>query len=204
MKITVALVLLLSFALQSQAQEMKTIFGPDVEVRPYGSFFMEFSSFNRDGNTELLVSTGGGGALSIGGFYFGGYGQGLSTQNNHQVNFGTEDNPAMRDVELGLRHGGFWLGGDIWRQKIVHLTIDTKLGWGKARWRGTEDFIRDDRIFTFIPQLGAELNFTEFLKVAVTGGYRFVAGSNLPGTSSTDFNSPVLGLTFKVGYFAED
>lgn len=202
MRILLLAALLLGWSQTMLAQEIKTIFGPDVEVTAFGSFFMEFSTVNID-EAELLVSTGGGGALSVGGFYFGGYGQGLSTQNNKMVNFGTDASPDSRDVELGLRHGGFWLGGDIWRREVIHLTIDSKLGWGKVRWIGSDDFIEDDRIFVFAPQLGAEFNFTNFLKVALTGGYRFVAGASLTGAESTDFNSPVLGLTFKVGYFGE-
>lgn len=202
MRILIVAALLLGWTQSMLAQETKTIFGPDVEVTAFGSFFMEFSTVNIDG-AELLVSTGGGGALSVGGFYFGGYGQGLSTQINRTVNFGSDTASVERDVELGLRHGGFWLGGDIWRREVVHLTIDSKLGWGKVRWKGSEDFIEDDRIFVFAPQVGAEFNFTNFLKVALTGGYRFVAGASLTGTDSDDFNSPMLGLTFKVGYFGE-
>ncbi|MCB9277928.1 MAG: hypothetical protein H6562_03395 [Lewinellaceae bacterium] len=55
------------------------------------------------------------------------------------------------------------------------------------------------------PELGVDINVTSFLKISLTGGYRWVNGvTQLPGLDNADFSSPIGGITFRIGGFGYD
>jgi len=55
------------------------------------------------------------------------------------------------------------------------------------------------------PEAGVEVNVTNFFKLGLTGGYRWVNGINqLPGLENNDFSSPVGTITFRFGGFGDD
>ncbi|MBR9922695.1 MAG: hypothetical protein GYB31_17835 [Bacteroidetes bacterium] len=182
---------------QFATAQTETLFN-NVEVNgAFGGPMVEFSEIN--GQTG--VSIGGGGALVLNTFFIGGYGIGgqfadvLIEEDRRFIDFG---------------HGGFWLGYTYKPHKLIHLYSDVKLGWGKARikeFRDDDDefSIYSDPFFAVTPQIGLELNITDWLKVGFTGGYRFVSGiDELPvGLGEDQFNSPMGTITFRVGGFDE-
>ncbi|MBK7872245.1 MAG: hypothetical protein IPJ74_17015 [Saprospiraceae bacterium] len=180
--------LLLLFVYQLSAQQ-ETLFD-EFDIRgAFGGPILEIGSING----EIGADVGGGGALIINNFFFGGYGMGT-------------DYPELEinnlDYNLRFKHGGFWLGYASREYKLLHLYSSVKIGWGKAQLRreGESDFT--ERHFTMTPELGVELNLTDWFKLGFTGGYRWVNGINLlPGLSNTDFSSPVGVLTFRFGGF---
>jgi hypothetical protein len=143
---------------------------------------------------------GGGGAFIINDFFLGGFGQGAA-YGQHKV--------AGLNYDLSLGQGGFWLGY-VWPSKrLVHGFGSFKFGFGKAMLNrhhhdgepfGGNDL--QDNVLVMTPELGVEINIAHWVRLAVTGGYRWVDGvDKLPYFKNTDFRSPVLGMTLRFGNF---
>lgn len=170
----------------------ETLFG-NVDIwGGFGGPLFEISSINE----QSVVSIGGGGAIIMNNFFFGGYG------------IGTDDaNHTFEDQEykIKLNHGGLWLGVNSNPNKLIHLYGSARLGWGRARLRQQGDTVFSDRIFTLTPEVGFEINVTEFFQLAFTGGYRVLTGvDDLPGLTSNDFSNLVGGITLRFGGFDND
>ncbi len=178
-------------ALGLQAQQ-ETLFG---NVNVWGGFggpIFEISSIA----DESIVSVGGGGALIMDNFFFGGYGIGTDDA-NHSF--------EGQDYRIKYNHGGLWLGVTSNPYKLLHVYGSTRLGWGKARLRQDGDTVFSDRIFTVTPEIGFEVNVTTFFQLAFTGGYRVTTGINdLPGLENQDFSNFVGGITLRFGGFGDD
>ncbi len=146
------------------------------------------------------ANVGGGGALVARDFFFGGYGIG-GTYDNVAVVFDTE--AELYDVRF--KHGGLWFGYAPGSLKLIHPYTSFKFGWGKARLQKEGFDTIKDRFFILEPELGLELNITDFLRIAVTGNYRAVSGINsLADLTNKDFNTFFAGITFRIGGFDND
>ena len=146
-------------------------------------------------NGETVADVGGGGALILDNFFFGGYGLGTDAAS---INVGGEN----LDIDFG--HGGLWFGFVSQPYRIMHLYSSFKLGWGSADLRDNDgDKLFSDNVLVLNPEVGVELNITNWFKLGITGGYRFVDGVNsLPAELNNDsFSSPFGALTFRFGGF---
>ncbi len=170
----------------------ETLFG-NVDIwGGFGGPLFEISSINE----QSVVSIGGGGAIIMDNFFFGGYGIGTD-----DANHSFED----QEYKIKLNHGGLWLGVNSNPNKLIHLYGSARLGWGRARLRQQGDTVFSDRIFTLTPEVGFEINVTEFFQLAFTGGYRVLTGvDDLPGLNSNDFSNLVGGITLRFGGFDND
>ncbi len=178
-----------SFGLLAQQQ---TLFGNVDNWGGFGAPIFEISSIA----DESIVSIGGGGAVIMDNFFFGGYGLGTD-----DANYSFEG----EDYRIKYKHGGLWLGVTSNPNSLVHVYGSTRLGWGKARLRQDGDDIFTDRIFTLTPELGFEVNVTRFFQLALTGGYRVTTGINdLPGLTNDAFSNFVGGITLRFGGFDDD
>ncbi len=180
--------LFLSF--QAGAQQ-ETLFGniDDDDIGAFGSPILEIGAIN--GQTSGYV--GGGGALVIRGFFLGGYGIGTSFAN-------AEIAGTLYDIKL--KHGGLWLGYAPVQYKVVHPYTSLRIGWGKSQLLRGKDADFSERNFVLTPELGLEANLFDFLKIAFTGGYRWVNGvDNLPGLDNEDFSNFLGTITFRIGGF---
>jgi hypothetical protein len=181
----------LFLGLQLSAQH-ETLFDNVRSMGAFGGPLVEIGSINGEVGSDV----GGGGALILDNVFIGGYGLG-------------SDYPEITiDDELyniRYKHGGFWLGYTAQTHKVAHLYSSVKIGWGKAQLRQEKETLYTDRMFVMIPEIGVELNLTDFFKIALTGGYRWVNGINkLPSLDSEDFSSPVGVITFRFGGFDDD
>lgn len=173
------------------AQE--TLFGKVDEDRigAFGSPLIEIGAVNG----EVGGDVGGGGALVIGGFFFGGYGLGT-----------TYPELTLDGIryDIRFRHGGLWMGYAPAQHRVIHPYSSLRIGWGKSQLLRGKDADFSDRNFVLTPELGFELNAFKFLKVAFSGGYRWVNGvDNLPGLRNQDFSSPMGTITFRIGGFGD-
>jgi len=178
---------LLSFT--GTAQE--TLFGNIDHIGGFGGPLIEISSING----ETVADVGGGGALILDNFFFGGYGMGTDAPN---INLDGQN----LDIEFG--HGGLWFGFVTPPQKLIHVYSSFRLGWGGTNLNdGTGDKLYSDNVMVMTPELGVEINLTSWFRLGFTGGYRFVDGVNeLPGGLNDDsFSSPFGALTFRFGGF---
>lgn len=188
-----------------------------VSISGFGAPIIEFSSIDGD----LAVSTGGGGAVLFNQcFFVGAYG--LGTVNPGPNNLSIQ----MRDFDLSVHtysnlrrtfaHGGLWLGYIHNTDKMVHLALSTKIGGGAVGYFDSDFHSWDadlgwDVVFVFTPQVEVELNMTEWFKINLGVGYRFVSGVNETYTDidgnerrffdSGDFTSPQVSLSLLFGGF---
>ncbi len=180
--------------LQLGAQE--TLFNNLDVTGAFGSVIIETGSING----EIGADVGGGGALVMSPVFIGGYGMGTKYP-VHTITQG--EDAGEYDIKFG--HGGLWLGIAPNSDKLIHFYGSTKIGWGKARLRQNKDNIFTDRVFVLTPELGLELNLTEWLKMSFTAGYRWVNGvTRLQELENDDFSSPIGILTFRMGGFEDD
>lgn len=188
-QLTFLTVLLLSvFALQAQHE---TLFNKARVVGAFGGPIMEFGL----GNNQY-TAVGGGGAIVINSFFFGGYGVG-------SIDFEQLYEDGEVDV-LDMGHGGFWLGGTFQPYRLVHVYGSARVGWGAINvdFNDTEPYTDLDKIFVFTPEIGVELNLTSWMRVAGTVGYRMVEGtSDERGYTNEDFSGAFAGVTVRFGWF---
>ena len=171
--------------------QQETLFGDVDVIGGFGGPFIEFGSING----QFGADVGGGGALILDEFFIGGYGQGT---NFADASF---DN---KDWNIKYGHGGLWFGFVNQEYKMVHLFSSLKVGWGRVRLTAPDTDQLKDRIFVLTPEVGAEVNLTDFFKVSFTAGYRMVSGvSVFEALDNSDFSSPVGILTFRFGGYDE-
>ncbi|MEM1214754.1 MAG: hypothetical protein AAGJ82_03670 [Bacteroidota bacterium] len=183
-----------AFALQAQQQ---TLFNNLDVTGAFGSVIVEGGNLNG----EFLGDVGGGGALMMSPVFIGGYGMGTKRA-IHTI----KDGPDAGQYDMKFSHGGLWLGFVPKADKLIHPYGSLKIGWGKTRLRFDEDGdnIFRDNIFVLTPELGFEVNLTEWLKMSVTGGYRLVNGVNeIPDLTNDDLSSFIGIISFHIGGFED-
>ncbi len=197
-KITLfALLCLVSFVVISQEKEtddFKTIFG-DTHIKVSGelAFNMAFSSFDGD----YALQTGGSmGILLNRQLIIGGYGQGVNIDRVYENYDGYND---FNDV--GMSHGGFWMGYIVFPDMAIHPVVSVQTGWGRAKIEN-EYTTFTDNIFVVNPMLEIELNITRFFKIGIGGHYTFVSGINtFERLSNEEFGGPGGTFSFRFGWF---
>ena len=174
----------LSIALMAQQE---TLFGKVDVIGGFGGPFIEFGTINN----QFGADVGGGGAVLLDEFFIGGYGQGTDF---------ADANFDGRNWNIQYSHGGLWFGYVKEQYRMVHLFSSLKVGWGRVRLNTPDVPELKDRIFVLTPEVGAEVNLTDFLWVSFTAGYRLVNGvSQVGNLDNNDFNSVVGILTFRFG-----
>ncbi|MGH1437088.1 MAG: hypothetical protein ACRBG0_21800 [Lewinella sp.] len=188
--------LVFGLLLIGQLGAQETLFNNLDVTGAFGAVIIETGSING----EVGADVGGGGALIMSPVFIGGYGMGTSYP-VHTITQG--DDAGEYDLKFG--HGGLWMGIVPKSDKLIHFYGSAKIGWGKARLRQDKDNIFTDRVFVLTPELGFEVNLTEWLKMTFTGGYRWVNGATrLQELDNDDFSSPLGTITFRMGGFSDD
>ncbi|MEQ8626288.1 hypothetical protein [Ekhidna sp.] len=194
MKRTLQILLLsASFGTLAQSERPKTLIGNDPEdISGFGAVLFSFTPI--DGNLSTL--TGGGGAVLFDNtFFIGGYGLGLT--GNHEFNRDGED------YTTSFGHGGFWLGYNIKPDDLLHMGIETKLGWGSVSTKSvaTNENVDEDEVFVFNPQFFGEANIAYWFKVNASIGYQKTIGVDNTFFDTTDFDGPTFGISLLFGWF---
>ncbi|MEN8157680.1 MAG: hypothetical protein ABFS10_12080 [Bacteroidota bacterium] len=190
----IGFILALAITAYSQEREYKTLVDFDqARISGKGGPFMQFTAI--DGEFAHLL--GGGGAIMVDDFFFGGYGIGLT--NRIQA-----DRPEYRVGDnLSVGHGGFWLGYSLFGERPVHVAISTLIGWGEIGIKG-DNFSNigyPDNIFVVTPTLEVELNLTHFFRMGVGATYNLFTFVDLPGYTAGDFSAPGGFISFQFGWF---
>lgn len=179
----------------SAQKEHQTLFSKARVVGGFGGPILEFGL--TDGEYSGTY-TGGGGGVIVDNFFLGGYGMG-GTDLVEQLIDGIED------IELGLGHGGLWLGYTPLSMKVAHPFVSCRLGWGAVDITYNEDqddFDYTDAVFVVTPEAGIELNVFRWFRIAGTVGYRFVEGiSDKSRIGKNSLDGMTAGLTFRFGSF---
>lgn len=187
------LIVLTATASFGQDSRPKTLIGNDPErISGFGGVLFSFNSIDGD----LSTMTGGGGAVLFDNtFFIGGYGMGLT--GNKEFEIGTDN------YSTSFGHGGFWMGYNLKSTNLIHMVIDTKLGWGNITTKSNalaEGEIKDD-VFVFNPQVYGEVNVSYWFKVNAGVGYQKTIGVDDDFFSSSDFDSPTFSISLLFGWF---
>ena len=171
--------------------QSQTLFSDVEEITGFGGPIVEFSGFKG----EVIPAVGGGGGVFLDDFFIGGYGIGGLDFRDPAVD--------LENYRMKLSHGGFWLGYNHNRDKLVHIFASAKLGWGDIDVKYIGNGERpSDNIFVVQPEAGLEVNLFRWFKLAGTVGYRAVTGVNEIEThSNSDFSGVTGALTFRFGWF---
>lgn len=121
--------------------------------------------------------------------------------------------------EFGAAYGGFALRYSIFGSSPLYATFGLVLGAGAVNlhrddgWDDETEWdagFRDDddwhagRFDPFLvaqPEVALNANATRWLRLGVTGGYRFTGGVGRFGLDESDLNGVVIGGNIQVGWF---
>ncbi len=191
------LVLLIGFPLYAQ----ETLIDGKVDIGGFGGPMVQSTSIN--GRFGLLVG-GGGGVIIDHTIALGGAGYGLT-------NDVADDAAPASTPYLNLGYGGVLIQYIHRSDDLIHVTAGVLIGGGglgfrkniaeetgESHWR---DDTLNDAIFVAEPNVGAELNVTQWFRIALGGSYRFVSGVELAGLDNADIGGPNGWIMFKFGSF---
>ncbi len=198
---------------KAQDNGMETLFGGEnFSLGGYGGPEVKFTNIN---NEFGLMVGGRGGFLMNSVFTVGIAGYGLVT--SHKVEDYKPQFPRGEDSSAYLRlgYGGLHFGFNIEPNKLVHITTGVIIGGGAASYTTPFYHRHDDEdnydsnfktyetsaFFIVEPQVGAEVNLLKFMRMEVSGSYRFVSGINLPNTQNSDLSGFSGNIMFKFGKF---
>ncbi|MDR9363963.1 MAG: hypothetical protein RI575_01390 [Balneolaceae bacterium] len=192
-RITPAVFLLFTLFTNSFGQS-ETLLNGDIDHGGYGGLISNFSEINN----SFGVTIGGYGAWLIDHTVaIGGGGLGLT----NDIKF---DETPEGDRYISFGYGGLYFGYLHNSQDMLHLTVETFIGSGEVNLRynsDNEDLFDDDRVFVIDPTINVELNLTNFMRVTIGVGYRFVNGVNLEILDDKDLSSPTFRSTIRFGSF---
>lgn len=197
---------------------------PKVFISGFGGILFETSKLDN----SLSECIGAAGALTVNHYFFlGAYGLSMTSKKNvNDLILPPEIAPdsalAMqfygKDLRLNFSHAGICTGFIIFPKKIVHLGINTRIGWGNIHlskpdisYVNNANYYLDytnDKVFVITPEIDVDVAITSWLKCNVGLGYRFVNGVDFERYAGYHFNSTqvTVGLFFggfynKEGYY---
>ena len=166
-----------------------TLIGTDPdEISGFGASLFTFTGI--DG--QLATLSGGGGAVIFDNtFFIGGYGLGMSGDRRITVN--------GQEMNMHFGHGGFWMGYIMKPVELVHLSIETKLGWGEIKYSSNDAL--NDKVFVFYPQINGEVNLSYWMKINAGVGFQKTVGVDELYFSKTDFDGLAFSISLLFGWF---
>jgi len=190
-------------------------FGSDKSLQVKG-FFSPFAAFS---NVEGTLSLDFGAAVGLiikDNLIAGIYGQKM-VSNPIRTGLDISDFPAITDGDIEMKHAGAIVGYNFKPEAVVHWGVNSSFGVGEL-----ELIVKDpvtlitektytDRIYLVVPRLFAEMNVTKWLKINVSGGYRFFgkvnsyytnqSGEEVPIFDKTDYTKPEFSVSMVFGSF---
>lgn len=189
---------------KKDTEEPQYLFESDnIQISGFGGPSVSFSMID----DNFAVYSGGGGAVLINQkLFIGGYGEGLATE--HKLEESVVSCPDKNTMAFG--YGGIWIGYIYKPLKLVHLNINTLVGWGGISLYDDEFDVHNlehcdrDGVFVLLPQIEMEVNLTSWMKFTAGAGYRLTSGISNSIYSSKIFNQPNIRLGIMFGNFNPD
>lgn len=145
------------------------------------------------------------------GFFAGGR---LGWVINHQYVIGLEGYWLVNDVpgpatdtglrpDLAMKYGGLTLEYILYPQAAVHFSLSNLTAFGSVVY--DYDVMRDDDTYWLVePALNVYLNMTEYLRIGIGAGYRWVGDVDVEDIDEGQDLSGVVGtLSFNFGTYGE-
>jgi hypothetical protein len=169
----------------------------------FGGFGGPTVGVGRIAGETAIFAGGRGGAILGRRFIVGGAGVGLASELFPVAGF-------RERLEFG--YGGLLLGTVVRPSKLVHLTAGVVLGGGNVSFERERRAVpippiaiaapENDRVTVVEPELGVEINITDWMRLDLSGSYRFVGGTDPLGLLDNGRLSGGTGrLAFKFGAF---
>jgi hypothetical protein len=120
----------------------------------------------------------------------------------------TQEYPDIRHLEFA--YGGGYFAYHLFPNEVVHPVASVLVGAGGLalsnrhfRSDSDEDSFETEAngVFVVEPELAAEINLTDFMRVQGLLSYRRVVGMNLPGMDNDDASGFNFGVAFSFGKF---
>jgi hypothetical protein len=198
---------LLAVSTQMFAQEdtkNRVLIQGNQKLSGYGVINTSFSKFNGD----FAVLTGAYGGLFINHKLMIGLG-GYDLSTKHE-------SPGKNIVtgkanEYHLDYGGLMLEYTFYSDKLIHFTANSLFGLGEIQngvseidndghgthWNNSDD----DMVYVIQPSLNVEANITNWFRLGIGGGYRYVTGSEMKGITNKQMSAAQGNVSLKFGGF---
>lgn len=202
MKIFIQLCILNLFLILSgdclQAQQRSYLLDEDKKPSVSGFISIDQEFFNY--KESFAASTGGSfGILFNQQFYVGAFGSGMVSPGFEL--FDSEESSYYP----GFGHGGLMFGGIIGTDRLLHLDLNAKFGFGGHKIEDNFPFDPEyDLVFTIQPTASVELNVSKFFKVKAGVGYRYASGFIEDTIDKNVLNSPTGSISFIFGWFGQN
>jgi hypothetical protein len=117
--------------------------------------------------------------------------------------------PNYPGDRMGFGYGGAIIRYHFLTRKIVNVGVGALIGaggltigaWDSQKHEWSSAHQRSEAVFVLEPQAGAYTNFTRWLRIGATVGYRIVAGVDMKNVSASDLSAPTLGGVVQGGWF---
>lgn len=113
----------------------------------------------------------------------GAYAEGMVSDYLKSINNMVDENGEyVGDLDLRLQfyHAGFCLGYIYKSEMPINIGLSSRFGWGSIKWKslGENEPPKEleDNVFVITPKLDIGFNLLPWVKMVVSGGYRFVTG----------------------------
>jgi hypothetical protein len=180
-----------------------TLFGSHPKLGGFGGISVGYTRFaDRDGGQFCLE----GGIIIDRSLSLGAKGCGIAP-NVRTTSLDATANPDYRTA--------FGYGGAVIRYhlpyKFFNFALGALVGAGDIATGDWDDSYnhhhhddwdgRHDLVFVVEPHASAYVNMVRWLRLGVTGGYRFVTGVDTIGLKASDVAGPTVGFEFQAGWF---
>lgn len=181
-------------------EEIKSLFSKENEIKGFGGLDINVTDIYKE--RSLLLGAYGGAIINRH-VMFGLAGYGISTENQFR---GTAGN--MLNIEGG--YGGLYLGGILFPNEVVHLTVPVLFGAGALHIVDKQYFptsfdkeyvLESTAFFVVKHSVQVEVNITQFMRIGVGATYRLVRGSDLRNISDDELTSWGGTFSIRVGRF---
>jgi hypothetical protein len=170
----------------------------------YGALSTQYSRLN--GKSAVFTGAYGGWMINHK-LMIGLAGYGLAT--NHQ-GF-DESGESDKQNELKMGYGGIMLEYTFLSEKKIHATTSLLIGAGAVvngyrtenhDSHGDHFHSVDESDFSVLqPTVSVEANMTNWFRISLGAGYRFVHGSDLAGLCDKKLSAPTMNISLKFGRF---
>lgn len=169
-------------------------------VRNIGGFGGPLYRVTRVAGETMSLGGGGGAVLINRRFAIGGMGIGGTTNVDAIIG----GSPVRGEMDFG--YGGVTLEVITRPSKLVHATYGILLGGGGVSVWPNDLRPRDPSDETEVfgvaePQIGLEMNVVRWMRIGVTGGYRFVIGAEETRLVNNELGGASGSLVFRFGKF---
>ena len=183
------------FTFSAFAQE-ETLLNGDIESGGFGGPSVRVTNIN--GESAILVG-GHGGWIINHTFVLGGGGYGIVNDVKAKVT-----DSIHQYIEMG--YGGLEFQYIASSDKLLHLSMEVLVGGGGIGYKPEDNDVFDsarkhDTFFILEPSVHANLNVTQFFRIAAGVSYRYVSGLKSIVSTNVDLSGPSASLILKFGKF---